>query len=80
MFFIYKGDCFCGSRNIGETKHNAVHVTLVQTNVMQKFGGINVIIQLKVQNHENTFKVTATTILYHLSCQMTPKISILGRT
>ena len=59
---MYKGNCSCGSRNIGETKHNAVHVTLVKTNVMQRLDGMNVIIQLKVQNHESTFKVTATTI------------------
>ena len=39
-----------------------VHVTLVKPTVMQKLDGMNIIIQLKVQNHQNTFKATSTTI------------------
>ena len=41
---IYKGVCSWGSRCIGETKR-----------VMQRLDGINIIIQLKVQNHQSTF-------------------------
>ena len=33
-----------------------VHATLVKLNVMQKLDGINIIIQVKVQNHQNTFE------------------------
>ena len=59
---IYKGDCSCGSRYIGET------------NVMQKLDGMSIIIQLKVQNHQNTFGATSTTLLRGLSFQMLQKI------
>ena len=40
-----------------------VHITLVKPNVMQKLDRMNIIIGLKVQNHQNTFKVTSTTML-----------------
>ena len=43
-----------------------VHVTLVKPNVMQKLDRINLIIQLKVQNYQNTFEATSTTILHGL--------------
>ena len=33
-----------------------VDVTLVKPNVMQKLGGKNIIIKLKVQNHQNNIK------------------------
>ena len=42
---IHKGDCSCGSRYISETKRNA--------------RWMNIIIQLKVQNHQNTFETTS---------------------
>ena len=36
---------------------------------MQKLDGMNITIQLKVQNHQNTFKATPTTILLRFSFQ-----------
>ena len=51
-----------------------VHVTLVKPNVMQMLDGMNIIIQLKVQNHQNTFETTSTTILHGLSFQMFQKM------
>ena len=39
-----------------------IHVTLLKPNAMQKLDGINTIIQLKVQNHRNTFKATSATV------------------
>ena len=50
-----------------------VHVTLVKPNVMRKLDGMNIIIQLKVQNHQNTFEATSTTILHGPSFQMLQK-------
>ena len=35
-----------------------VHVTLVKLSVMRKLDGMNIIIQLKVQNHQNTVEAT----------------------
>ena len=43
-----------------------VHVTLVKPNVMRKLDGMNIKTQLKVQNHQNTFETTSTTILHEL--------------
>ena len=51
-----------------------VHVTLVELNLMQKLDGGNIIIQLKVQNHQNTFDETPTTVLHELSFQMLQKM------
>ena len=51
----------------------AVHVTLVKPKVMQKLDGMNIIIQLKVQNHQSTSETTSTTILHALSFQMLQK-------
>ena len=50
-----------------------VHVTSVKPNVMRKLNGMNIIIQLKIQNHQNTFEATSTTILHGLSFQMLQK-------
>ena len=58
---IYKGDVL------------VVHVILVKPNVMRKLDGMKIIIQLKVQNHQNTFRATSTTILHGLSFQMLQK-------
>ena len=52
---MYKGDCSCVSRYIGETKR-----------VMQKLDGISVIIQLKVQSHRKFSKATSTAALHVL--------------
>ena len=57
-----------------------VHVTLVKPSVMRKLDGMNIIIQLKVQNHQNTFEATSTTILHGLSFQMLQKMLRPGRT
>ena len=57
-----------------------VQVTLVKPNIMLKLDGMNIIIQLKVQNHQNTFKATSTTILHELSFQMLQKMLRPGRT
>ena len=57
-----------------------LHVTSVKPNVMRKLDGMNVIIQLKVQNHQNTFEVTPTTILHRLTFQMLQKLLRPGRT
>ena len=58
MWIIHKGDL--------------VHVTLVKPNLTLKLDGMN-IIQLKYQNHRNTFKATSTTVLHVLSFQMLQK-------
>ena len=47
-----------------------VYVTLVKPNVMQKLDGINIILQLKVQNHQNTFDATSTSVLHGNSFQL----------
>ena len=57
-----------------------VHVTLVKPNVMRKLDGMNIIIQLKIQNHQNTFEATSTTILHGLSFQILQKMLRTGRT
>ena len=57
-----------------------VHLTLVKPNVMQKLDGMNIIIQLKVQNHQYTFEGTSTTILHGLSFHMFQKILRAGKT
>ena len=46
---------------------------------MQKLDGMN-IIQLKVQNHRNTFEATSTTVLNRLSFQMLQKMLRTGGT
>ena len=52
-----------------------VHVTLVKPNVMQKLDEMNIIIQLKVQNHQNTFEAISTTIIHgcHFKCSKNAK-------
>ena len=50
-----------------------VYVTLVNLSVMQKII-MKVIIQLKVQNHQNTFETISTTILYGLIFQILQKM------
>ena len=57
-----------------------VYVTLVKPNVMQKSDGMNTIIQLKVQNHQNTFEATSSTILHGLLFHMLQKFLKPGRT
>ena len=51
-----------------------VHVTLEKTKVMQKLHGMNIIIQLKVQNYRNSFQETSATVLHGLSFQTLRKI------
>ena len=50
-----------------------VRVTFVKPNVMRKLEGMKITIQLKVQNHQNTFEVTSTTILHGVSFQILQK-------
>ena len=57
-----------------------VHVTLVKLNVMRKLDGMNMIIQLKVKNHQNIFEATSTTILHGLTFHMLQKMLRPGRT
>ena len=57
----------------------AVHVTLVKSNEFQKLDGMNIIIQRKVQNHQDTLDSTSTT-LHGLSNQILQKILRPGRT
>ena len=45
----------------------------------KKLDGMNIIIQLKVQNHQNTCEATSTTILHGLSLQMLQKMLRPGR-
>ena len=65
---IYKRDCPCGS------------CSLVKPNVIQKLNGMKIIIQLKFQNHQNTFEATSTTVLHGLSFQMFQKMLRPGET
>ena len=58
----------------------ALHVTLVKLNFMQTLDGMNIIIQLKVQNHRYTFKATSTTVLHGLSVSILQKMLRPGRT
>ena len=51
-----------------------VQVTLAKTNIMRKLDGMNIIIQLKVLDHQNTFEAISTTILHWLSFQILQKI------
>ena len=57
-----------------------VPVTLVKPSIMRKLDGINIINQLKVQNHQNTSEATSTTILHGMSFQMLQKMLRPGRT
>ena len=57
-----------------------VHVTLVKLNIMHKLDGMNIIIQIKVEIHQNTFEATSITILCGLSFQMLQKMLRPGRT
>ena len=57
-----------------------VHVTFVKPTVIRKLDGMTIIIQLKVQNNQNTFEATSTTILHGLSFQMLQKKLRPGRT
>ena len=47
----------------------AVHVTLVKSKEFQKLDGMNIIIQRKVQNHQDILDATSTT-LHGLDCQI----------
>ena len=58
----------------------AIYVRLVKPNVMQKLHEMNIMIQLKVQTHQNTFEATSTTSLHELSFQMLQKMLRPGKT
>ena len=55
-----------------------VHVTLVKPSAMQKLDGINIIIQLNVQDHQNTLNAKSSTALHGLSFQMLQKMQRPG--
>ena len=57
-----------------------VHNILLKPNVMWKLDGMNIIIQRKMQNHQNPFEATSTTVLYEPSIQMLQKMLRPGRT
>ena len=57
-----------------------VHMILVKPKVMQKLDGINIIIQLKVQNHLNNSVATSAVALQVMSFQMLRKLLRPGRT
>ena len=52
---------------------HVVHVALVKSSGMQKLDGMNIIIQIKVQNHQNTFETISTTVLHGLLLQILKK-------
>ena len=56
-----------------------VQVRMVKPNAIQKLDGMNIIKQLKAQNHWNTLKATPTTALLGLSFQMLQKMVRRGR-
>ena len=58
----------------------AIYVRLVKPNVMQKLHEMNIMIQLKVQTHQNTFEATSTTSLHESSFQMLQKMLRPGKT
>ena len=57
-----------------------VHITLMKPNVIGKLHGMNIIIQINVHSHQNTFEARSTTILHGLSFQMLQKMLRPGRT
>ena len=57
-----------------------VHVTLMNSSVMQKLDGMNIIVQLRVQNHRRTFETISTTVLRGLLFQILQKTLRQGRT
>ena len=57
-----------------------VKIILVKPNVMKNLDGINIIIQLSVQNHQNISKTTSIIALEGLSLQMLQKTQKLGKT
>ena len=57
-----------------------VHMILVKPEVMQRLDGINIIIQLKVQNHQNNSKATSAVALQVMSFQMLRRLIRPGRT
>ena len=56
-----------------------VYITLVNLSVIQKII-MKIIIQLKVQNHRNTFETISTTVLYGLVFQILQKMLKPGST
>ena len=56
------------------------NVTFVKPNAMHKIHGMNITIQLKVQNRQNTFETTSAIVLHDLSFEMLRKILRTGRT
>ena len=57
-----------------------VRITLLKPIIMQKLDGMNIIVQLKVKNHQNAFKTISTNVLHCLLFQMLQKMLRPGRT
>ena len=57
-----------------------VHVTLVKTNIILKLDGMDIIIQLKVKNHQSTFSTIWTTVFDGLIFQLIQRMLRLGKT
>ena len=57
-----------------------IHVTLVKPRIMPNLDGMNIVTQLKVQNHGNTFKKISTTVLHWLLFQIHQNMLRPGRT
>ena len=51
-----------------------VHFTLVKPSIMQKLDGMNIIIQVKDQNLQNTFETILITVLHGILFQMLQKM------
>lgn len=50
-----------------------VDITIIKPNTMKRLDRINLIIQPKVQNYQNTFETTSINVLQELSFQMFQK-------
>ena len=50
-----------------------VHVILVKPSAMQKLKEMNIIIQLKVLNHQNTLDIISTTVKCYIKCSTNAK-------
>ena len=57
-----------------------IHVTLAKPDVMQMLDGMNIITQLKVQNHHNNIDSISSGLYYMDSISNAPKMIRPGRT
>ena len=57
----------------------AVKIILVKPNLMKNLDGINIIIHLSIQNHQNNSETTSIIVLQGLSLQMLQKTQKQGK-